>query len=294
MRQGEEIKGIVVEEYSDRIVLSTYEGEKTIMKDAIRQIVYDLPEQNLVKLGDAFVARHDLEKAYFFYDKALKVNPDYEIASIKRNYVAGYLFRRSRERKLEDVKRMQAAEEWTKSAVAGKAEESADKKLNDEIGITIAMDGGRAKIADVRKGSPAYLAGLRKNDVLVSAWGRLTGYMKKEDIENLLMEHGPGEIRIEIERKFVVNKALTPAALDYVSLIGGKFDMLIDGLTLVDVKEGGPCETAGLKKDDLIMAINGAPTRYMPLARAIKIVKRQDNKKVVFLARRSLTIWHTL
>ena len=54
LNDGKEKKGIVVEDYTDRIVLSTYEGEKTLFKKNISKVVYDLTEQNLVKLGDKY------------------------------------------------------------------------------------------------------------------------------------------------------------------------------------------------------------------------------------------------
>ena len=63
LADGKEEKGIVVEEYGDRIVISTYEGEKTILKKNIRTMNFDLPEQNLSKLGDNAVAKREYEKS---------------------------------------------------------------------------------------------------------------------------------------------------------------------------------------------------------------------------------------
>src|SRR4030042_5854565 len=94
IKDGEEIKGIVVEEYTDRLVISTYEGEKTFFKKNIDRIIYDLTEQNLVMLGDKCMSREEFEKAYFYFDKAGRENPGYQLASDRMNYVTGYFFRK--------------------------------------------------------------------------------------------------------------------------------------------------------------------------------------------------------
>jgi len=86
LKDGKEVKGIVVEEYADRVVISTYEGEQMLPKSDIDNIEYDFVEQNLVKLGDRYKERHEFEKAYFYYEKAIKTNPDYKVARERMNY----------------------------------------------------------------------------------------------------------------------------------------------------------------------------------------------------------------
>ena len=46
MGDEKRVKGVVVEDYDDRIVLSTIDGEKSIMKQKIERILYDMDEQN--------------------------------------------------------------------------------------------------------------------------------------------------------------------------------------------------------------------------------------------------------
>ena len=287
-KNDEELKGIVVEEYVDRIVISTYEGEKTIPKDGIRKIIYDLPEQNLIKLGDVYMARRELERAYFYYEKALQANSKSAIARDKMNYITGYLFRRLQQDKLREVKRRGELEKWPGGAPA--EEESLEEKLIEKVGIRVDEDDNRMKVKEVKIASPAYRAGLRKNDIMVSVWGKMTGYMSKDALWRLFLEEGVGEIKTTIERAVVLNKEKT-AGKNYRHIIGGKLDMLPDGLTLIALDSGGIGEKAGLGKGDLIIALNGASTRYMPLLDAIKKIESRSEKAITLTVRRDTTIW---
>ena len=52
LKSGAQQKGIVVEKYNDRVVLSTVDGEVEVKDSDIKDIIYDRREDNLVKLGD--------------------------------------------------------------------------------------------------------------------------------------------------------------------------------------------------------------------------------------------------
>lgn len=285
LSDGKEVKGIVVEEYGDRVIMSTYEGEKTIFKKNIRGINFDLPEQNLSKLGDNAMAKREYKKAYFYYSKANKANPDYAYASDKMNYIVGYLFRKEGEGKLKDVQRMQEVEDWPKRS----EETSSEKELEERFGMRVKEKKGAIFIAKVIKNSPAYSADLREGDKLISVWGRLTGYMSPDEICRLLLEESPGEIKFNFERVIILHKAKLPQ--DYSSVIDGSFDMLFDGLTVTELSEKGSGYKAGLRKNDLIVSIDGVSTRYMPIGEAVKKIEDTDYDRVRFVVMRSATMW---
>ena len=285
LSNGEEVKGIVVEEYDDRIIISTYEGEKEIFKDKVRTISFDLPEQNLAKLGDNAMAKREYEKAYFYYSKAGKINPDYIYARDKMNYIMGYLFRREEEGKLKSVERMQELENWKRPV----KKTSCEKELKGCLGIELEEKGGNAVIQKIVKHSPAYSAGLREGDRLVSVWGRLTGYMSPEDIARLLIEESPGEIKLTFERTVILNKSKLPEG--YSSIVGGKLDMRFDGLTVTNLRENGPGYAAGLRENDLVVAINGESTRYMPIKDAVRKIEDKNYDKVRFGIVRETAMW---
>ncbi|NQU95433.1 MAG: PDZ domain-containing protein [Candidatus Omnitrophica bacterium] len=287
LENGEKMKGVIVEEYHDRVVISTHEGEKSILKKDIHTISYDLVEQNLVVLGDSYADRNKHGEAYFYYKKAVKINPKYKIARDKMNFTAGQAFRQSQKEKRDAVKRRQEIEDSSRPLPY--EEKDFKKELEQKIGIIIAEEGDSVKIINVTDDSAADDAGLRPGDTLISAWGRFTDYMSKENVSRLLLE-SLGEIKIDIQRDVVLKKE-SPAAIFYKDIIGGKLDMLRDGLTIVDLKEGSPGQEAGLSKDDLIIAINGASTRYMPLSDAIKIIENKKTGAIKFTVRRDATIW---
>lgn len=290
LKNGKEIKGIIVEDYKDRVMISTYEGEKTVPKKDIQKMVYDLIEQNLVKMGDTYMSRREYEKAYFYYEKARKANPDYKLAREKLNYVMGYLFRKREKEKLDDIKRRQEFEKWPSERRKGEEEKDIEKELEDSTGIEITEEENRIKIKKVLEDSPADVAGLKANDILISLWGKFTGYMSEEEVARLLVEEGVGELKIAMERDVTVKKE---AGFDrnYKNIIGGKINVLENGLTISDLEHEGRGWKAGLKNKDLIIAINGTQTRYMPLKTAVRIIENRNNDKLIFTVQRDVTMW---
>ena len=69
------------------------------------------------------------------------------------------------------------------------------------------------------------------------------------------------------------------------------FTMEFDGLTVSGVKEGGSAFEAGLKKGDLITAIDGNSTRYMPLKKAIELIRNSKTGSTKLTLRREIIIW---
>ena len=264
-KDGRELKGIVVEDYKDRLTFSTADGEVSVMKSDIGELAFDTEEDNLIKLAELAQERGDFVTAYGYYELASRANPDSKKAKDGMVFLQGYLFRKEQVRKEEEVKKR---EEFERYGTAGRTEKTKEAelkenaaKLKDTIGITIKINKGIPEITDVSLKSPAAEAGIRKGDLLVAIWGRLTGYMPLASIMDILLEKPSMEIKCVIERPVEI-------AID-----GTSFSMKFDGLTISEVKEGSSAAIAGLRKDDLVTAINGQSTRYMPLKKAIELVK---------------------
>jgi len=286
LKTGKSLKGVVVEEYADRVVISTHKGEKCILKDVISKVIYDRPEQNLVRLGNAYMARREYEKAYFAYERAQWLNPESKVAREKMNYVTGFYFRKQALKKMDDIKRMQEHEDRLRQTAV--LDQELEKDLLDKVGIKTSTKGGRVKVDEVIKGSPAFDAGIRRGDTLVSVWGALTGYMSEDDVARLFLKEGIGEIKAEIERDVTVMNE-RPRQKSYADVLGGKLEMLFDGLTLVKLGADSPGREDGLEEGDLITEINGESTRYMPLKKATGIIEKSTAP--VFTLRRKVTIW---
>lgn len=288
LKDGRELKGIIVEDYNDRIVISTYEGEKTLFKDNISRMFYDLMEQNLVKLGDKHMSRRELSKAYFYYEKAYKLNPEHKEAFEKMNYVMGRLFREQQQAKQREIEKRREIKNWPKGISL--PDKNSPNKLEKALGIRMAEEAGGIKIKEVLMNSPAFRAGLLANDTLVSVWGKLTSYMPKDEVEKILLEESLGEVKLSIKRNIVLNKKKRAYA-GYQEIIGGKLDMFINGLTLVRIEKDMAGQRAGLAENDLIVTINGASTRYMPFKDAIEAIENKSNNTITLAVRRDVTVW---
>jgi len=292
---GKEIKGIVVEDYKDRVVFSTVDGEITVMKSDMRELSFDSEEENLIKLAEQASERRNYSRAMTYYDMALKVNPDSAPAKQGMAYIRGNIFRKEEALKAADIKRQQDIELSGGRSPAIPEPENAGSlagTLEKLTGIRITIAENIPRIETVKLSSPAYETGLRKGDLLVSVWGKLTGYLSLEEILDLLINKSAIEIRCVIEHASDV--AINPnrtTVLGPDGLIGASFAMEIDGLTIAAVKEDGSALKAGLQEGDLVMAIDGKQTRYMPLKKAVELIKGSKMETVKLTLRRKVIIW---
>ena len=295
-RDGREIKGIVVEDYKDRLIISTIDGEMTLMKANIFELYFDSEEDNLIKLADQAKERRDFAKAYAYYDLANKKNPNSKAATDGLVFCQGYLFRKDEERKLNDIMRREEYERYGSVVVGEKSEDDkmrdSAERLERTIGISLRMEGGTPVIERIRSGSPAYTAEMRRNDRLVAIWSRLTGYMPLPETINTLLDKPSLEVKCTIERTVDVARSRRAGLLSGTKdIIGATFSMELDGLTVAGIVGSGSASQSGIKKDDLVTAINGQSTRYMPLKKAIDLIKKTQKPSIELTIRRNLTIW---
>ncbi len=277
LNDGSQVKGIIVEEYSDRVVISTEYGEAEMMKGEIKGIDYDLMEQNLLSLGNKYKEAGDYVRAYFYYDKARKLNPQYKEAVDGANYLQGFLFRKEMGRKADEVNRYQDLEDFQQNRF--KKEEQSMSNLKQLIGIEIQDTGKNIKVIKVYKGLPADKAGIKKGDYLAAIWGKLTGYMSSEEVAQILSKPENLELKLEIDRKIKVS----PRAIK-----SSQFDLRFEGLCLRNISDRSEAFASGLRNNDLILSIDGASIRYTPLKEAMDSLRSGPG---TLLIRRELTIW---
>lgn len=285
---GREVKGVVVEDYGDRVVFSTVDGEVTVMKSNIKGIYYDSEEENLIKLAEQSKDKKDFVRAFIYYDQAIKINPDSKKALEGIVFLQGYLFRKEQALKEEDVKKREAIENYgidikEEPGEAEKANEAAEK-LRKTVGLTIKADGTIPVIESVKMKSPAQEAGIKNKDKLIAVWAKLTGYLLLEEVTGMLLDKPSLELKCTIERDVEVSLASG-------NNIGASFVMEFDGLTISDVNDGSPAFDAGLKKGDLIVTIDGQSIRYMTLKKAVNIIRHSRGKYVKLTVRREVLIW---
>lgn len=281
MNDGSYVKGIVVEDYKDRVVLSTVDGEKIIMKSDIGELYFDSEEENFVKLAEQARERRDYARAFGYYNLAYKKNPLSKAAKDGFVFLQGYLFRQEEKRKTDDIKKRGdfeqgiVAENAETAAVTGMKDPAA--RMREAVGITLASENGLILIDNVRKGSPADDAGIERGDYLVAIWGRLVGYMSISEVINILLDKPSLEIKCTIRRAVSVDASRAVFGID------------MNGLKVVSVKNGNGGTNGYLKKDDLVTAMGGRSTRYMPFRKAVSAIKR--SRQVDLTIDRELLIW---
>ena len=78
-----------------------------------------------------------------------------------------------------------------------------------------------------------------------------------------------------------------------ISADGNTFSMQFDGLTVSDTVFNGPAFAAGLVKGDLVVAIDNKSTTYMPLKKALGMMRSANNNAIILKIRREVLIWRT-
>ncbi|MCX5692623.1 MAG: hypothetical protein NTX47_02930 [Candidatus Omnitrophica bacterium] len=289
LKNKTKVKGLVVDEYIDRIALSTVEGEKHILRKDIDRIEYDTPEQNFVQLGRAYDEKGWYDKAAFYYKKAMDINPDYKEA--RDAYVASHakMWHEEEKRTKKDIELHNMAIEWQarknkKMPVVVKSKESLVK---ESLGIALIERGGVFKIDEVAANSSAAKAGIQKGDFLIGIWGRLIRYSKLEDILGELIGPKYSEVKVLIERDLSVP---VESGINLYKELGISLGFEYEGLVIKDVVSGKKGELVGFQKGDFVIAIDKNVTRYLPMDTVIALVNNSKNDKIVFTVRRNINL----
>jgi len=290
LKDRTKVKGLVVDEYVDRIALNTVEGEKHILRKDIDRIEYDTPEQNFMQLGRAYDGKGWYDKAAFYYRKAMDINPDYKEA--RDAYVASHakMWHEEEKRTKKDIELHNMAIEWQRArknknaAVVVKSKESLAK---ESIGISLIKSEGVFSIDEVMPGSSADKAGIQKGDFLVGIWGRLIRYSKLEDVLNELIGPKYSEVKVLIEKEIPISSVV---GSDIYKELGISLGFEYEGLAIKEIISGKKGELSGFKKGDFVIAIDKNITRYLPMDSVIVLINNPKNNKIVFTIRRTINL----
>jgi len=262
-RSGETLKGLVIEEHHDRVVISTEQGESTILRKDIQDIFYDDPERNYLFIGDQALEEENFSLAQMFFRRALQIKPEFVEAQNALN-------------RLADMK---------KKADSGETISDPAEVLHLRWGLELTLDikNNLPVVQSVRDGSLAQRAGFHGGDFLVAVWGYSLAFMLPADAAALLIGPAGSPVRLTIGRRTILSQQ--DRALHWP---GGTLEMEPLGLTVKEVDPGGVFGSAGLLPLDRIVEINGRSTRYMPLGEARKIFKEAQADVAVLLHRELL------
>lgn len=253
---GNEVKGLVVDEYVDRVVVSTFEGEKTFFRKDIQDIEYEDEEARLLKLANTAINRGKYKNAIYYYEAVLKLNPDSaaardgEIAAIRKQLGGGAEIAR------EEIDLMLSLEQASLWPPENKAA-SYEKNVLDLLGMKIKKDGknNTCYAEEVMPGSAADDYGIKKDDVISDVWNDSIKYMSYEGVMNKLSGPEFSMIKLGIERKAVFTN---PEKLKW------NIGLSPDGYSIKELSGAKGAEEGQIERSDWILEINSVSTRYMP------------------------------
>lgn len=284
LKNGKKLKGLMVNEYKDRITLSTAEGEKTIMKSSIRSAVYDDEEKALLQKARNQFKRRQYMKAYYTYQKVLEIDPELGEAKERVKHLRSFLEKKIREDIVGD---MRGKNERSGATIS----KSVAEEVAEDLGIVLGEGEKYVFIEKVLDNASIDITSeLRPGDKIVSIWGEMTAYMDAREVGQMLLL--PGEVKMIIERSVRSHLASSVALFArYRKIIGGKFSLKKKGIIIVAVTPNGPFDRAGIKEGDLLFSIDGRLTRYMPIAGLKNTVRKNQNKDIDVSVRREITFW---
>ncbi len=266
MKNKAELKGVIVEEYSDRYVLNTVEGEKNVPKGQVDAVKYDDKEQSYYQLGRDFQRVGRLQEALKAYQTAVKVRPDFQAASEAVFNVQRLVWLEEQSQLESEVERQkalisqagQALPEFSQAGSSAMAD--AFGMFEKRFGCRLQYFEGWTVFTEIEPGSPAAQSGIREEDLLFSVWGdpvvRLSPSLIAEKLNNRAKE-----CEIAIERAVKIMDSLK-GGVPSVDL-----ELSYDGLRVSRIEAGTPAE-GRIFPGDLIIAINGQLTRYMTFSKA--------------------------
>lgn len=291
MKDGTKIKGLVIEEYADRLTVSTVDGERNIFRKDIDRIAYDTPEQNYMQMGREYEAKGQYDKAALYYKKAMQLNPDYKEA--RDAYISSHakIWRQEERRTKKELERQKMVMDWRKEKGRLRSTPSRNKTeaLKEAIGISLEQKDGMFTITEVKPNSSAYRAGIGKGDVLVGVWGKLVRYTDMGELIDSLLGPKYSEVRVLVEK--VIRIPVGENTENLYKELGISLAFEYEGLMIKGIEEGKKADTGGLQKEDLVILIDNVVTRYIPLDSIITFMNSlKNNEYIIFTVRRNVTL----
>ncbi len=285
LKDGKEVKGLVVEQHADRLIMSTEKGEVPVMISTIREVEYDDPAQSFFQLGKAREVDNKLGEALAYYEKAVEANPDFEEAKKAALGVRNRFWAVSTQGPTGEVEKQQAIEDarHTRSPeAAGARVQNLRQTLKDNVGLSLEKKGDWTRVTFVDAKKDAGLVGMRKGDRLVSIDGESLRYLSLDVVVRAMTEPRFSNFTLEYDRDCFVERG---AAKD-VKGLGVKVKLEYQGVVVESVKKDGAADAVGVREKDLLTHIDGKPTRYMPLKKANELVRHSEKQKIALTVRR--------
>jgi len=255
---------LVVEEHWDRIVVSTEQGEQTILRETIEEVFFDEPERNQLYLGNQALGMGEFSLAQGFFRKALRLAPSFQEAADGLS--------RLKDQQVKLAARLDLSNPMP--------------DLPNQMGMTLGLADRFAQVRTIRADSPAERAGLDARDVLVSYWGESLRFLPLEEIARRVLGPPGTSVKLTVRREMMLPSAL-PFEKDWPAMQMGMSRL---GLMALEITPKGMADLTGLRVGDHIVQIKKQPTRYMPLAQARRIMKEAKETGITLVIQRDITI----
>ncbi|MFH1846765.1 MAG: PDZ domain-containing protein [Candidatus Omnitrophota bacterium] len=288
-KDGTQVKGLILEEYTDRIVMSTIAGEKELKKSLIKSAMYDNEERALMQKASNLFREGQYVKAYYTYSNVLQLNPLSDEARERLYYLEKLLETKIKNDVKADIQKEQ------NFLSDGKEADFVDK-AKENLGIVLCSADKYVEVKEVVSARLKSGAGeLVPRDRIVAVWGEMTAYQDINEVAEKLLTSG--EIRITIERDVVSVCSGEKVLFDkfmpakYRKIIGAELILKKQGIIVKDIVEQGTFSRGGIRPGDIIVRINGLDARYLPVARMIEEIEKSEGKKISISIRRDITLW---
>lgn len=289
LKDGTKIKGLILEEFKDRIIFSTVDGEKEFMKNALSSAIYDSEEKALLRKGANQFKKGQFIKAYYTYKRAAELNPDLEEARERLYYLKSYLDTKLRRDILNDVASKKERDEQS----PGK---TLVQMVEEELGLVLEEGERYVFIKEIKENSLLGKAlEIKPYDRIVSVRGEMTAYMGINEVAEILLI--PGEIRVTIERDISLKLNPVTSLFDkipfnkYKQILSAELSLKKYGVMFQNLKERGIARAAGIRENDLLFRMNGLNIRYVPLARVVETIENNQAREIDLIIRRDVTLW---
>jgi len=210
--------------------------------------------------------------------KAIKANVDNDPVDLK--WSAEY----------EHYQRPESKGVSDSKVLSGNAKDT--ERLKKEFGIILGSEAGRTKVEYIERDSRAQRAGIETNDFIISINGKPADYMGIFDIASEITskDHGGAALLIERERKFWISEAKETGKASLKNLAGFSLSGTTDKIFISGIEQDSSAYQSGLRKKDLIVAINGSLDNASSKEAVIKAIREKGLGYINVTLRREIGV----
>ncbi|MBF0254097.1 MAG: PDZ domain-containing protein [Candidatus Omnitrophica bacterium] len=278
LNSGQSIKGLVVENHEDRIVISTADGEKVVLKSDYQQIDYDEPAYSLMEFARDFDHRKKYIEALSYYEKALELNPELDEARKAAMAIRNRLWASHTEGPVAELSKQQDIRDaWSADQSLEEIVRQKQKDLNallwDRMGLKLSDGAGDwVSVEAVRLGSEVFKRGVRQGDLLQAVDGQSLRHLKIDAVRQKILEPRYSSMTLDVLRSYRLGDAGVKSRR--LGNLGLRLKQEYQGPMISDVKPLSPADRAGIREGDLVIEVADKPTRYLKIKQVKRLIER--------------------